>query len=59
MLGEPPIGVLSTGTLSIMISGSLLAFKEAPPRIRIVDVLPGAPLIEVTVTPAIRPEIAS
>ena len=38
-------------------NGSLLAFREAPPRIRIVLPAPGAPPLEVICTPAALPAI--
>ena len=47
----------SKGIPSITIKGSLLAFKEAPPRIRITLPEPGAPPLEVIDTPATLPDI--
>ena len=46
-LAAPEIPLLSNGTPSITINGSLFAFKDEPPRIRIVDPAPGAPPLEV------------
>ena len=54
----PEIPPLATGTLSITINGSLLAFKEAPPLILIVLPAPGAPPLEVICTPATLPAIS-
>src|SRR5688572_17224957 len=59
ILGEPPRLVLLIGTPSITMRGSLLALSEEPPRIRIVDAFPGAPLLEMTETPAVLPAISS
>ncbi len=59
ILAVPPGTILLTGTPSITISGSLLALIEVVPRIRIVDVLPGAPLLEVITTPGVFPIRAS
>src|SRR5437773_10152707 len=53
----PAIPELSTGTPSITIKGSLLAFNEAPPRILIVLPEPGAPPLDVICTPATLPAI--
>ena len=47
---RPSIGMPST-----TISGSLLAFKDAPPLIRMVLPEPGAPLLLVICTPATLP----
>ena len=46
-LACPEIPPLSNGIPSITINGSLLALREAPPRIRILLPDPGAPLLEV------------
>ena len=51
-LGDPETPEFSTGIPSIIIKGSLLAVKEAPPRIRIRLPEPGAPPLGVTCTPA-------
>src|SRR6478752_6748737 len=63
--GDPAIeGVPSrflfgaNGTPSTTINGSLLAFSEAPPRIRIVLPEPGAPPLDVICTPATFPAIS-
>lgn len=40
-LGVPGAASFETGIPSITISGSLLAFSDAPPRIRIVEPAPG------------------
>jgi hypothetical protein len=56
-LGEPAIPPLSNGTPSTTIKGSLLAFREAPPRILITLPLPGAPPFGVMLTPATLPAI--
>src|SRR5687767_8967888 len=50
---------LSIGNPSITIRGSLLADNEDPPRIRIVEFAPGAPLFDVTETPANFPTTKS
>src|SRR5690554_4060755 len=47
--------VLSTGTPSITIRGSLLADIEDPPLIRIVEPAPGAPPEETILSPATLP----
>ncbi len=52
---EPDIPLLSTGTPSITINGSLLAFKEAPPRMRILLPPPADPPLVVTCKPATLP----
>ncbi len=52
---EPEMPLLSTGTPSTTISGSLLAFKEAPPRIRILLPPPALPPPLVTCKPATFP----
>ena len=54
-----PTLLLSIGTPSITINGSLDAFKDEPPRIRICVPTPGSPELLVTFTPAIFPEIMS
>jgi len=51
---EPLIGSLETETPSIMISGSLFALKEDPPRILMTDPPPGSPLL-MTFTPGTFP----
>ena len=56
-LETPEIFEFSKGIPSITIKGSLLAFKEAPPRIRITLPEPGAPPLEVIDTPATLPDI--
>ena len=50
---------LSIANPSITINGSLLAFREEPPRTRIVAPPPGVPSLEITLTPAILPVIMS
>ena len=47
----------SIGIPSITINGSLLAFSDAPPLIRMVLPEPGAPLLLVIDTPATLPAI--
>ena len=54
----PLIPPASKGTPSSTISGSLLALKEAPPRIRIVLPALGEPLFDITCTPADFPLIS-
>src|SRR5436190_13218734 len=56
-LAAPAIPVLSTGTPSITINGSLLALSDAPPRMRIVLPEPGAPPLDDICTPATFPAI--
>src|SRR5688572_28721991 len=51
---EPVLVLLLIGKPSTTISGSLLAKREAPPRIRIVELDPGAPLVLI-VRPATLP----
>lgn len=51
---DPPTLSLVIGNPSITIKGLLEALIEEPPRIRISDPEPGAPLV-VTDTPATRP----
>ena len=51
----PLIPPISRGTPSRTINGSLLAFKEAPPRIRMVLPAVGEPLLDMICTPAILP----
>ena len=55
----PDIDRLSSGTPSMMINGSLVADNEDPPRMRMVEPLPGAPLVDVITTPALLPTIRS
>ena len=52
---EPSVPFVSIGTPSITINGSLVAFKEAPPRIRIVAPPSGWPPFDVTTTPGAAP----
>ena len=59
LLERPFTPSLSIAIPSITIRGSLDAFSEEPPRIRIWAPLPGAPSLLVTLTPAIFPEIIS
>lgn len=59
ILLEPLIELLSTGTPSITMSGSLEAESEEPARTRIVAPEPGAPEDGVTLTPATLPIKAS
>ena len=54
-LPVPDIPLPSTGTPSITIKGSLLAFKDAPPRIRILLPPPADPPPEVICKPATLP----
>ncbi|MNI17070.1 hypothetical protein D3C73_704270 [compost metagenome] len=54
----PLIPPVSKGTPSNTIKGSLLALKEAPPRIRIVLPEEGEPLLDITCTPAVFPLIS-
>src|SRR5678815_2883489 len=56
-LATPDTRELDNGIPSITISGSLLAFNEEPPRIRIVLPEPGAPSFGVMDTPATFPAI--
>ncbi|CUP26161.1 Uncharacterised protein [Segatella copri] len=58
-LFTPFVLLLSIGIPSITINGLLLAVREAPPRIRICAPSPGAPVDELTFTPAILPWIIS
>ena len=51
----PATPPLSSGTPSITISGSLLAFIDVPPLILMVLPEPGAPLLELILTPGIFP----
>src|SRR5664280_116253 len=53
----PAIPEFDIGIPSITIKGSLLAFKEEPPRILMVLPDPGAPSFEVMDTPATLPLI--
>ena len=53
----PEIPPPSIGIPSITIKGSLLAFNEAPPLIRMVLPAPGAPLLLIIDTPATLPAI--
>ena len=55
MLATPFTPVLSIGTLSMTIKGSLLAFSDEPPRILILDLPPGVPPSLVILTPATLP----
>ena len=55
---DPAIPPLSKGTPSTTIKGSLLAFMEVPPRIRMLEPEPGAPSLEVIFTPATLPIIS-
>ena len=57
VLDAPDIPLPLKGTPSITISGSLLAFNEAPPRIRMVLPAPGEPPLLVIDTPATLPAI--
>src|SRR3712207_8294987 len=54
MIRRPPRSTLFPYT-TLFRSGSLLAFNDARPRTRIVLPAPGAPLLEVMVTPATLP----
>src|SRR5664279_3257115 len=56
-LATPATLSFDKGIPSITINGSLLAFKDAPPRILIVLPEPGAPSFEVIDTPATLPLI--
>ncbi len=56
--GAPAIPLLSTGTPSITINGSLLALRDEPPLILIDEPAPGAPPLDVTLTPADLPKIS-
>src|SRR5690349_21106812 len=49
--------VYAKGTPSITINGSLLALREAPPRMRMVLPLPGAPPFDMIETPGALPAI--
>ena len=55
MLATPFTPELSIGTLSMTISGSLLAFNDEPPRILMLDLPPGVPPSLVIFTPATLP----
>src|SRR5688572_4344469 len=54
-LAEPANPLLSIGTPSITIRGALLAEMEDPPRIKMSEPEPGAPPLEVMVTPGTLP----
>ncbi len=56
-LAVPEMPPLSTGTPSITINGELEALNEAPPRMRILTPVPGAPPPSVICTPATLPLI--
>ena len=58
-LVTPLTPVWSIATPSITINGLLDAFKDEPPRIRIVEPAPGVPPSFVTLTPATLPESIS
>ena len=51
----PAMLLLSIGTPSIIIKGSLEAFNDEPPRTRMVAPLPGAPPELVITTPGLFP----
>ena len=55
MFATPLTPLLSIGTLSMTINGSLLALRDEPPRMRILALPPGVPSSLVTFTPAILP----
>ena len=58
LLEFPEIPPCSNGTPSRTISGSLLAFNDAPPRIRIVLPAVAEPLFDIICTPEILPLIS-
>ena len=55
MLAIPFTPLLSIGTLSMTINGSLLALRDEPPRMRTLDLAPGVPPSLVIATPATLP----
>ena len=58
-LDVPGAASLEVGIPSITINGSLLAFSEAPLRIRMVEPAPGSPLVVLTYKPGTLPCISS
>ena len=58
-LGVPGAASLATGIPSITINGSLLAFNDAPPRMRILLPAPGCPSGDDTCSPGTLPCINS
>ena len=56
-LPAPEMALVSSGTPSITIKGSLLALNEEPPRIRMVLPDPGWPPLEMIETPGTLPAI--